>query len=322
MQVAVQGLILVDPSFQAQGAEFQAPNPSTAHADGVIPREIRQWLGDDKSRHHRLYWGSETLRPPASIHGPLVSILACELSGSAERRSQVLDNPFTALHGLYQAVASEWLLVDEYIGRELETIAYALEHGTQKLHVLQTFLRDLLAMKRRWSRYREFAQDALRQCEEQGRLLWRSTTKDVTVASSNTTIPPSLVVQDFQHVLSRLDRTRGRIETNIAVLLALVSISEAEQTLADGQGITRLTRVAAVFLPFSAIAAIMAIPKDFLGPGGDGFWIYWLVSIVVMVASLWLAGGTAAANARAVAKRMRTRWNREKAARRKGLVIV
>ncbi len=316
------GLILVDPSFQAQGVEFQAPKASTAQADGVMPKEIQHWHGSNKSRHHRLYWGAETLRPPASVHGPLVSILASELSDSAERRSQVLENPFTALHGLYQAMASEWLLVDDYIGRELETVAYALEHGSQKLHVLHTFLRDLLAMKRRWSRYRELAQDALRQCEEQGRLLWRSTTRNVTVASSNTTIPPSLAVQDFQYVLSRLDRTRERIETNIAVLLALVSISEAEQTLADGQAITRLTRVAAVFLPFGAIAAIMAIPKDFLGPGGDGFWIYWLVSIVLMVASLWLAGGRAAANARTAAKMMRTRWNRNEAARRKGLVVV
>jgi len=262
------------------------------------------------------------LLPPTSIRASLVSTLARELPASVERRAQVLHNPFAALHCLYQTVASEWLLVDEYVGRGLGIIAFVLEHGTQKLHTLQAFLRHLFAMKRRSIRYTELAQDALRQCEEYGRPLWRSTTKSATAATSNTTTSPSLMVQDFQHVLSRLARTRARIESNIAVLLALVSISEAEQTLADGQAITRLTRVAAVFLPFSAVAAIMAIPKDYLGPGGAGFWIYWLVSIVVMGASLWLAGGTPAANSRAVGRRVRTRWKGKRAARRKGRVVV
>jgi hypothetical protein len=322
IQTVVQGLILVDPPFQAKGVQFAAPHAPIAQADRALPSEIQRWVGCDKSWQLRLYWGAETLLPPTSIRAPLVSILARELSASVERRVQVLHNPFAALHGLYQAVASEWLLVDEYVGRELETIAFVLEHGAQKLHTLQAFLQDLFAMKRRWSRYTELAQDALRQCEEHGRPLWRPTTKSDTTSTSNATTPPSLVVQDFQHVLSRLTRTRVRIESNIAVLLALVSISEAEQALADGQGITRLTRVAAVFLPFSAIAAIMAIPKEYLGPGGAGFWIYWLVSIVVMVASLWLAGGTAAANARAVGRRVRTRWKGQRAARRKGRVVV
>ncbi|KAF7509305.1 hypothetical protein GJ744_008199 [Endocarpon pusillum] len=60
----------------------------------------------------------------------------------------------------------------------------------------------------------------------------------------------------------------------------------------------------------------MAIPGNYLGPGGAGFWIYWLVSIVVMVASLWLAGGTAAANARAVGRSLRIRWKGKRAGRR------
>lgn len=252
----------------------------------------------------------------------LVSILAGELSASAERRAQVLHNPFAALHGLYQVVASEWLLVNEYVEQELETISFVLEHGVQRLHSLQAFLRELFAMKRRWSNYTELAQDALRQCEEHGRPSWRSPTKSGADASSNAITPPPLVVQDFQHVLCRLSRTRARIESNIAVLLALVSISEAEQKLADGQGIKRLTRVASVFLPFNAVAAIMAIPKDYLGPGGTGFWIYWLVSTVVMVVSLWLAGGTAAANARAAGRRVRTRWKGKRGARRQGWVVV
>ncbi len=231
-------------------------------------------------------------------------------------------DPFAALHGLYQAIASEWLLVDECVGRELETIAFVLEQGTQKLYTLQAFLRDLLAMKRRSGIYTELAHDALRQCEQHGQPLWRSKSKRVSAPASNATTPPSLSVQDFQHVLSRLARTRARIENNIAVVLALVSIGEAEQTLADGQSITRLTRVAAVFLPFSAVAAIMAIPKDYLGPGGAGFWIYWVVSFVVMAASLWLAGGTAATNARAVRRKVRTRWKGTRAGREKRRVVV
>lgn len=318
----MQGLILVDPPFQAKGVQFATPHVPIAQADGSIPHEVQKWLSSDNSWQERLYWGAETLRPPTSIREPLVATLAHELSASDERRTQVLQNPFTALHSLYQAVASEWLLVDEYVGRELNTIAFVLEHGDQKLHTLQAFLRDLFAMKRRWSRYTELAQDALRQCEEHGRPLWRYTTKSATAATSSATTSPSLVAQDFQHVLSRLALTRARIESNTAVLLALVAIGEAEQSLADGQGITRLTRIAAVFLPFSTVAAIMAIPKDYLGPGGAEFWIYWLISIVVMVASLWLAGGTAAVNARAIRRKLMTRCKGKKAARRKGQVVV
>lgn len=299
-----------------------APNAPIAQATDARPKATQKWLISDKRFRHGHYWGAETLPPPSSTRAALASTLARELSASYERRAQILCDPFAALHGLYQAIASEWLLVDECAGRELETIAFMLEQGNKKLYTLQTFLQDLLAMKRRWGRYTELAQDALRQCEQHGQPLWQSTTKREIAAAGNATSPPSLSVQDFQHVLSRLARTRARIENNIDVLLALVSIGEAEQTLADGQGITRLTRVAAVFLPFSAVAAIMAIPNDYLGPGGAGFWIYWLVSIVVMAASLWLAGGTAAANARAVRKKVRTRWKAPRAGPGKGRVVV
>ncbi|KAF7509306.1 hypothetical protein GJ744_008200 [Endocarpon pusillum] len=159
------GLILVDPPFQATGVQFTAPHAPITQADGALSTEIKRWLGSDKRWRHRLYWSAETLPPPISIRAPLVSILARELSASVERRAQVLHSPFTALQGLYQAVASEWLLVDEYVGRELETIAFMLEHGEQKLHTLQAFLKDLFAMKRRWTRYMELVQDTLRQCK-------------------------------------------------------------------------------------------------------------------------------------------------------------
>lgn len=294
-----------------------APHAPIAQPGRALSREIKPWLGSEKTWRHRFYWGAETLLPPISIRVPLATILERELSASVERYTQVLHNPFTALHSLYQAVASEWLLVDEYVGRELDTIAFTLEHGAQKLHTLQTFLKDLFAMKRRWSRYTELVQDTRRQCEEQGRPSWRSSTNNsATAATTSQPTPPSLVVQDFQHVLSRLDRTRARIESNISVLFALVSVSEAEQTLANSQGITRLTRVAAIFLPFTAVAAIMSIPRDYLGLGGAGFGIYWLVSIVVMVVSLWLAGGTATANARAVGRRLRIRGRGRRVGRR------
>jgi hypothetical protein len=69
-----------------------------------------------------------------------------------------------------------------------------------------------------------------------------------------------------------------------------VAIGEGKQGLDENHGIAILTRLAAVFLPFSTTAAVLAIPGDYAPGSGRRQWILWVVAIplTILVGVLFL----------------------------------
>jgi Mg2+ and Co2+ transporter CorA len=86
---------------------------------------------------------------------------------------------------------------------------------------------------------------------------------------------------DFKYLQDKVLGTAGRIEKNINLLTALVSIGEGKQALDENHGIARLTLVT-VFLPFSTAAKIFSIQGGY-GPGQSTFWLYWAIAIPLTV---------------------------------------
>ena len=74
----------------------------------------------------------------------------------------------------------------------------------------------------------------------------------------------------FQQLSEATDR-------NIKLLTDLTAIKEAQQGLEENHGITRLTHIATLYLPFSTVAAVLAMPDGF-APGARRFWVYWVAS--------------------------------------------
>ena len=223
-------------------------------------------------------------RPSASIRTAFISLLSYRLSVSPSFRQSAPANVFLLFSDLYFLLASEWLVADEYVNRELATIEYRLEKGDPSFRHLQKLLKVLFVQRRRCTRYAEMIVEVRTQCQQRGQPSWPR-----AIDNKDAKIMAEALVGDFNYVHMRVGRTLARVEKNISLLTALVSIGEAEHSLLKNEGVARLTLVAALYLPFSTVAAVLSIPGN-IGPGHSQFWKYWALSVplmVVVVALLW-----------------------------------
>ena len=85
---------------------------------------------------------------------------------------------------------------------------------------------------------------------------------------------------DFTYLQARTQGTISRIEKNMSLLTALVTIGEGEHGLEENHGIARLSFVATIFLPFTTVGTIMGMQGN-NAPGSSEFWVFWVVAILL-----------------------------------------
>lgn len=182
---------------------------------------------------------------------------------------------FFVLGDVYRLVASSWIVINEYVNRELATIEYILEKEEPTFRNLEVYLKDLYIYRRRVTRYHELITQAKEQCTTRGQQSW---SHDLTskLALENATD----VESDFIYLQDKALATSRRIEKDIDLLTALVSIGEGKQALDENHALTRLSLLAMVFLPFSTVATIFSIQGGF-GPGEGMFWLFWVIAIAL-----------------------------------------
>lgn len=183
------------------------------------------------------------------------------------------SDPFLLLGDVYRLVASKWIIINEYINRELATTEYILEKEEPGFRDLEVYLKDLYIYRRRCTRYHELITEAKEQCSSRGQKSWA--TAPISEIGRETS---SDVEGDFVFLQAKTERTAQRIEKNINLLTALVAIGEGKQGLDENHGISRLSLLAAIFLPFSTVATILSMQGNY-APGQGGFWVFWAVAI-------------------------------------------
>jgi len=182
---------------------------------------------------------------------------------------------FLVLGDVYRIMASNWIVLDQYINRELATVEYILEKDEPGFRQLETYLKEMYMHRRRCTKYFELIGEAKQQCHDRGQASWpRSCDQGSEVAAH---LAQDLE-QDFKYLQTKTQGTAQRTEKNIQLLTALVSIGEGKQALDENHGIGRLTLLAMVFLPFSTVGTILGI-QTIYGPGQEAFWVFWAVSI-------------------------------------------
>jgi hypothetical protein len=115
------------------------------------------------------------------------------------------------------------------------------------------------------------------------------------LTSQSHSCPADLCLADFEQVLDQMKHNERRITECVNIATLLMSIHEAglavEQrdiSMVRNASLTFLTGITAILLPFSTIAAIMAIPGDTgLQPGGKQYWIFWVSGTVAMIMGLF-----------------------------------
>jgi hypothetical protein len=75
---------------------------------------------------------------------------------------------FLVLGDVYRLVASNWIVTNEYVNRELATIEDILEKEEPTFRDLEVYLKDLYIYRRRVTRYHELITQAKEQCATRG----------------------------------------------------------------------------------------------------------------------------------------------------------
>lgn len=214
--------------------------------------------------------------PHITNRDALISYLKARLA-TPDARHTARSDCFFVLGDLFQLTASNWMIINEYVNREITTLEYILEREESTFRDLEIYLKDLYLHRRRITRYHELITETRDQCSKRGPRAWP---RDL---SSELAKEQALDWEDdFANLQVWFQGTSTRIEKNIRLLIALVQIGEGKQGLAENQGIARLSLLAMVFLPFSSVATILGMQGNF-APGDGKFWLFWVVGIVLTI---------------------------------------
>jgi Mg2+ and Co2+ transporter CorA len=225
---------------------------------------------------------------------------------------------FVLLYDLFRIIASEWVVFNTYVERELNNIERWFENHQEQCPNLHYFLNKLMTIHRRVTKYETLVRNQLQQCPchwnhahdtplKNNHIIsgcpYRSPLMDfdqvldlfsynqirnseaIKVATSLMTVRlTSLVLQQTQLVRSQTEAVVQQ-ENKVVNHTELISNQNKEfskqNRLAEirNASLGYLTIVTSIFLPFTTVAAAMSIPTETTWHiGGKGQWIFWVLA--------------------------------------------
>jgi Mg2+ and Co2+ transporter CorA len=260
--------MLLDRPFQLRG-KYGRLGPTEYRNPNLRPNADEEFNGDETGQ---------------SFKQAFCSFLNQRCSKDETYLRACATDTFLTLYEGYRIVASEWLVVNEYVKRELANIERRLEKRESTFRELEEHLKGLYRIRRRCNKDHELVMEAKTQCEKRGQALWKSSSPPLEKAGASSFAEQHAndLEEDFQYVLSNMSTTISRIEKDIGHLMALVAIGEGRQSLQENRGISFLTLVATIFLPSSTVATVLGMQTQY-GPGESSFWMLWAVALPLMV---------------------------------------
>jgi hypothetical protein len=287
-------IMLLDPPFRLDKEHGAVTVGQSEYRSPNLRPKMKEELQSDKYRQ--------------SFREAFCHLLQQRCSADKMYLKACATDTFLVLYEGYRIIASEWLVANEYIKRELANIELRLEKTEPTFQELELRLKELYRIRRRCNKYYELVTEAASQCENRGQALWPSShgsADAITFAARHA----QELEKDLQYVLNNMSISISRIEKNITLLMALVTISEGRQGIQENKGIALLTLVATIFLPSETVATILGLQTQY-GPGANNFWVLWAVALpltVLVVAIPFLyPTGSAALN------QLRARYFQEK----------
>ncbi|KAI5917644.1 hypothetical protein F4810DRAFT_695519 [Camillea tinctor] len=164
-------------------------------------------------------------------------------------------------YGIGAMITKQWQLVHGYMARDFHRIETKL-HDIPDFTVAERMLKDLFRHRQNCVQYSKLLKETHEEFQE-----WK-------FDSSNP------IMADINSISSSLEQLSCKIDRNVNLLTDLTAIKEAQQGLQENHGVTQLTQIATIYLPFSTVAAVLAMPNQF-APGASQFWVYWAASVVL-----------------------------------------
>lgn len=95
------------------------------------------------------------------------------------------------------------------------------------------------------------------------------------------------VVTDYRAALAYAEALAHECVQGMSIVAHNASILEAEKAIAEARGVTKLTRLAAVFVPLAFVTAVFSMNVQQINSNGPDIW-WWVVTSAVIAIMTWL----------------------------------
>lgn len=190
----------------------------------------------------------------------------------------ISDDPRSTLVFAQMIVASQYMLLIQYTRSLLNHLAWVLSRRDSfaDLNVdwVEERWSDLLSFHRRCDDHRGNIQAIIAGLSPEDMTTKERSWTDVRV--------------DFAHIERQFGRLQEKSDSLISSFTGLASIVGNRQSLAEARSVRLLTLLGLTFLPLSFISGLFSMATPY-SPGNSSFWIYFAVSLPLMLLVFMLA---------------------------------
>ena len=175
--------------------------------------------------------------------------------------------PQVPIQALLYVVASEWLIMAEYIKSRLGQIELEISYAEQFLKMHSTAhgsLEKLHTWRRLVPEYREMLNETL-EGTMPGTSELVKTNDPPGVASGGG--PEGVVREVFTRMLSQMEAYELRIDRLTSLVIATISLGDSQRSLEDNRNFARLTWLATFFIPLTFISGLFSMQEKVLDLG-------------------------------------------------------
>jgi hypothetical protein len=95
------------------------------------------------------------------------------------------------------------------------------------------------------------------------------------------------ILQDYQYLLRQFRNLGTRIDRMTPLVTSLIQIIESRRSLKETTNLSRLTKLAFIFVPLSFVSGLFSMSGS-LAPGSSHFWVYFAVAVPVAILTFTL----------------------------------
>ena len=175
-------------------------------------------------------------------------------------------------------MVAEWMNVANLTHYSVENLEYTLEDLSKNITELEGLERDLRGLQG----WRRRVDDSIFKIHTLIHIT-QSLRSDPSYSDEWESI-----IEDSYYIASRIGLYGRRFEAMVPILTGLIQISESRISFAETKNISRLTYMALVFVPLTFVSSLFSMTGD-LAPGKKLFWIYFLVSVPLVITVFMVA---------------------------------
>jgi hypothetical protein len=275
----------------------------------MLPHGDNQWTGiivfdpSFEDSRDQSPWKTRSFAKYPSIHSQMEpsyvfsngrsdyeDFISIQLSKTPAEVEAAIADSYYGIHELFLLIASQWTTCSSSIWVQLATLEQRIQDnvGGEIEAVLSVHVKDLLQWQTMVEAFLLMVNLSIEQLSSGG---FRDGWKRFEHTDTNQHLileTEKDIVAEFERLKNEFRAFKERINRNLALFNSSISIEESKKAIKESESVSLLTKLAFVFIPLSFIASLFSIQGN-MAPGGNKFWLYWVISIPLTIMTFFAA---------------------------------